>query len=325
MADSRLVLVTGATGALGPSIVHAAIGEGRRVRTLTRRPPDAGVLPSHTDVRIGDVCDERARRTSLEGVDQIIHLAALLHVPERRELRAAHETINASATAALVRDAAAAGVRRIVLFSSIVVYGETGGGTATEATPVAPATAYARSKVHAEEVVLGGGGACVGVVLRLAAAYGPRVKGNYRSLVRRLASGRSLPILPGSNRRTLIFEEDAARAAMLASDHAAAAGQVFNVTDGRVYTVAQITAAICAALGRSGPAFGIPAAAARAALRPLRSLPGPLGAVATLVEKYTEDAAVDGSRIQNELGFTPVVQLEEGWRRTVAAMRQCGF
>jgi UDP-glucose 4-epimerase len=296
------------------------------VRTLSRRAPPPGLFPAVVDAHLGDVRDPVARGRALAGVERVFHLAARLHVVDPgAQARTDYDETNRDATSALACEAARAGVRRIVFFSSIAVYGDTRGGLATEETPATASSGYARSKLEAEAAVLGrtrSDGTPVGVVLRLAAVYGPRVKGNYLSLVRYLASGRPVPILPGSNRRTLVFETDVARAAVLAASHPAAAGRIFNVTDGSIHTVRGIDAAIRAALGRRASRLGVPLPAAQAFVNGTRwALRGPLARVAGAIDKYAEDVAVDGGRIQRELGFTPEIDLEEGWRRTVRHLR----
>jgi UDP-glucose 4-epimerase len=323
--EAPLVLVTGATGAVGPAVVARMLAEGMRVRTLTRHAPAPGVLPPTVEAQAGDIADASARARALHGVDRVLHLAGLLHITNPDGQAAAdYDGPNAAAAGALGRESLAAGVSRFVLFSTIAVYGDTSGAIVTEDTRPAPATPYARSKLGAERAVLDlrRDGAPIGVVLRLAAVYGPRVKGNYRSLVRYLASGRPMPVLPGANRRTLVFDEDVARAAALASSHPAAAGRVYNVTDGAIHTLEQITSAICAALGRRPPAVGLPAGFARAATAIARPvLRGPLARIPERIDKYVEDAAVDGTRLQRELGYAPRVGLRDGWERTVRALQ----
>ena len=317
------MLVTGATGAIGPSVIARALQTGWRVIALARHTPQPGVLPIDVDVLTGDVRDDAVRRRALAGADAVLHLAATLHITDpAKQARTDYDSVNVAATAALARDAIAAGVRRVVMFSTISVYGDTHGTMATEDTPPAPRTRYAQSKLAAEHTVLGARStdrASIGSVLRLAAVYGPRVKGNYRAMLTRLATGGSLPVLPGANRRTLVFVEDVARAAMLAVDDPRAAGRVFNVTDGEPHTLQDIVAAMCEALGRPAPRVGVPARYARALVRAGRPiLRGPLGRVTALVDKYVEDVAVSGSALQRDLGFEPTVSLREGWRRTVA-------
>ena len=101
-------------------------------------------------------------------------------------------------------------------------------------------------------------------MLRLGAVYGAQVKGNYRRLLSALARGRFVPIGSGRNRRTLIYDKDVARAALLAVCHPDAAGRVFNVTDGEVHTMATIVRTLCTALGRRPPCLTLPAGPVRA-------------------------------------------------------------
>ena len=67
-------------------------------------------------------------------------------------------------------------------------------------------------------------------MLRLGAVYGSRIKGNYERLVRSLVRGRFIPVGYGANRRTLVYDKDVARAAVLAAIHDAAAGKIYNVS-----------------------------------------------------------------------------------------------
>ena len=84
------ILVTGATGAVGPGIVQALRDVGHQIRTLSLDPPQQGLLPKDdVEVRIGDVIDPVAVESAVQGVEAIIHLAALLHIvnppPELRD------------------------------------------------------------------------------------------------------------------------------------------------------------------------------------------------------------------------------------------------
>ena len=135
-----------------------------------------------------------------------------------------------------------------------------------------------------------------------------------------------IPIGNGLNRRTLIYDKDVGRAATLAVSHPAAAGRVFNVTDGEFHTLNEIIESICSALGSKPPRFSLPVA-------PVRFVAGMLedGArffgrhspiTRATVDKYTEDIAVSSERIQKELEFMPQYDLETGWRETIQEMRE---
>jgi nucleoside-diphosphate-sugar epimerase len=305
---------------------------GYRVRTLSRDAPRPGWLPDGVDVHTGDVTDRSAVQSALQGVDSVIHMAALLHIVEPPPgLREAYRRINVGGTALVVEEAVRQGTRRIVLSSTIAVYGDAHKQVLTEDVVPNPDTLYAQTKLAAEKIVLeaaGPDGQPLGVALRLSAVYGPRMKGNYRRLVLSLANGRFMPIGDGANRRTLVFDRDVARAAVLALHHPAAAGRAYNVTDGRFHTMREIIQTICNALGRTPPRFSLPVGLARLGAGVLEDAARMAGRQAPVgrasIDKYTEDVAVSGQRIETELGFVPQFDLACGWQETVNEIRQAG-
>lgn len=313
-------LVTGGTGAVGPELVQQLTAQGQDVRVLARHLP-AIPLPKVDYVR-GDICDAEALRLASVGVDTVYHLVAAIHNPNPSKPDEYHR-VNVEGTRLLVNAAVTAGVRRFVCFSTISVYGHSGGQAEwlTEQSPLHPDTWYGETKAHAEQIVLAARG-MESVVLRLAAVYGSRMKGNYASLVRMAQQGLFVPIGPGNNRRTLIATHDAAAGAILAATHPQAVGQIYNLTDGNVHTFAEIVQAVYAAWGRSAPRWHIP-------LRPVRWAAGLSELAFALVgkrspihrgrvDKLIEDMAVDGTKIQRELGFVPqITDLNEGWRKAL--------
>jgi nucleoside-diphosphate-sugar epimerase len=278
-----------------------------------------------------DITDREALISAMDGVNAVVHLAALLHatrppLPSEAEYR----RINVEGAVAVFAAAQSQGVKRVVFTSTIAVYGSARSGAVDEETAAAPDTPYSRSKYEAETELR----RCAersrspdAVVLRLAAVYGPGIKGNYDRLVRTIARRRFVPVGTGTNRRTLVYEDDAARAVVVAASHPAAGGRTFNVVGG-VHTVAEITGAIAAALGRRPPLFSVPLPAARLAVSAIESLGAAAGyrspVTRAALDKYTEDLAVRGERIRHDLGFAPQVALLEGWRRTIASMREQG-
>jgi nucleoside-diphosphate-sugar epimerase len=327
----HVVLITGATGALGPAVIRAFLSAGWDVRTLSRRAPAADARTATVPHVSAEVTDQQALERAMHGVDVVVHMAALLHVvdpPQRLEDE--YQRVNVQGTATVMAAARACSVRRVVALSSICVYGAQA-GLLDENTVPAPDTMYAVSKLRAEHEMLSARtatGEPLAVVLRLAAVYGPGIKGNYRRLVEDLARGRFVPVGKGSNRRTLVFEEDVARAILLASTHPAAPGQIFNVTDGALHTVTDITAAIAVALGRRPPRLSIPLPLARAGISSVEALARLFGTTSFVtraaLEKYTEDVAVSGERIKKSLGFEPQWTLADGWQATIARMKDEG-
>ena len=74
------MLITGATGALGPSVAWALCREGFDLRILALDKPEEGILPDKIDIRIGDVTDKKVVNEALIGVNSVIYIAALLHI-----------------------------------------------------------------------------------------------------------------------------------------------------------------------------------------------------------------------------------------------------
>lgn len=327
-----LILVTGGTGAVGPRVVQALHAAGYCVRILALDDPEKGLLPEGIEIRVGDVTDSATVKSAMEGIELVVHLAALLHIMNPpAALRKKYQDINVGGTDMVVETAVRLGVKRVVLFSTIAVYGEAAGRIITEESAPSPDTFYAQTKLRAEKIVLDSkrrDGQSLGTVLRLAAVYGSRIKGNYERLTHALARHRFIPVGNGLNRRTLVYDKDVGRAAVLAVSHPAAAGRVFNVTDAQFHTLNEIIESICFALGRKPPRLSLPSGIVRSGASALEGgfrllgLKAPV--TAEMVDKCTEDIAVDGRLIQTELGFVPKYDLQAGWDETIREMRRIG-
>ncbi len=319
---SKLALVTGASGTVGPALVRNLLKKGYRVRVLLRSTPEAGLLPDDIETATGDITDPASLQRAVEGVDAVFHLAAKLHINDPNpELAAEYQRVNVQGTQHLVKAATGAGVRRFIHFSTINVYGPGGAGiTYSEASPAEPDTLYGRTKVESENVALEGHPGAT--VLRLAAVYGPRMRGNYPLLLKALGKGVSVMVGDGTNRRTLVHVEDVARAAVLAAEREEAVGKVYNVTDGQIHTFDELARAMQYALGRKERMMYLPAAPFRGVLGLADRVTGVVGVRlpigANMIDKLTEDMAVEGALLQQELDFRPRYSLREGWSAVVA-------
>jgi|HubBroStandDraft_4_1064222.scaffolds.fasta_scaffold36193_3 dTDP-L-rhamnose 4-epimerase len=124
------VLVTGGAGFIGRQVVRVLAGAGHEVKVLDvllpeahpgRRPP---AMPDGVEFIHGDVRDGQAVAAALRGVDLVSHQAAV--VGRGREIldAAHHVSCNDLGTATLLAAMAEAGMRRLVLASSVAVYGD---------------------------------------------------------------------------------------------------------------------------------------------------------------------------------------------------------
>lgn len=326
MSAGETALVTGATGAIGPGLVSALIRRGYRVRVLVRGP-DTGSFGSVVEVFRGRLDDLEVLRNATRGAGVVFHLAAKLHIVNpTADQREDYWRVNVEGTRALVDAAARSGIRRLIYFSTIAVYGKCRTGLVLdEDSPIAPDNWYSETKAEGEQIARA---EVPSVILRLAAVYGPGMKGNYPRLVRALDRGYFVPIGNGTNCRTLVHEEDVVDAAVVAAEHPSAAGRVYNVTDGQVHSLAAVIAAVCSALGRRPRKAYVPASLAYAMAAIVEDVWGlsggrvPIGRAT--IAKLLEDVSVLGDRIQQELAFSPRMDLQGGWNATIAQLRRGG-
>ncbi|MET8982791.1 NAD-dependent epimerase/dehydratase family protein [Streptomyces sp. NPDC004539] len=123
-----LILVTGGAGFIGSHIVTALTGAGHEVRVLDALLPAAHrskpPIPGGVDWRHADVRDGAAVADALRGVDAVCHQAAMVGLGKDFADAPDYVSCNDLGTAVLLSGMAGAGVRRLVLASSMVVYGE---------------------------------------------------------------------------------------------------------------------------------------------------------------------------------------------------------
>lgn len=319
----RVALVTGAGGAIGTTLVQRLLQHGYAVRALVRASTPSAEMLLGAEVVRGDINDCQLIRQAVVGAEAVFHLAAKLHINNPSlGLKEEYFRVNVEGTRCLAGAARDAGVKRFVFFSSISVYGDSRTGqTLDEESPLRPDSWYAESKIEAEKVVLG---ELPATVLRVAAVYGPRMKGNYPRLVRALRRRRLALVGDGRNRRTLVHEYDVCDAAIAAAERDITAGQIYNVTDGQVHTMREIIEAIAAALEQRPPKLHLP-------VRPVRIVAGLLEdglrrvgkkspVERSTIDKLIEDIAVSGDKIKRQLGFEPQFNLRAGWRQTIEQM-----
>jgi len=111
-----LVLVTGATGYVGRRLLPHLVEAGVRVRALAR-DPGAAEWPDGVEAVRGDITEPDSLPPALEGVDVVVHLAAV--TADRKPPPGGYDAVNADGTAALATAAAAASVRGFVLMGGI--------------------------------------------------------------------------------------------------------------------------------------------------------------------------------------------------------------
>jgi len=312
------VLVTGATGFVGPFVGAALRARGHRVRAALRRPTPTPGGADEAAV-VGEIGPHTDWAGALEGVEAVVHLAARVHVMRERatDPLAAFRQVNALGTEALARQAAVQGVRRLVLVSTIKVNGEATGDTPfREDDPPAPADPYGVSKWEAEQALWR---VCAetrleGAVVRPPLVYGPGVGGNLRRLLRALAGGWPLPFGAIDNQRSLLGAWNLADLLALALAHPAAAGETFLAADGEDLSTPEILRRLGQALGRPARLVRVPP--------PILRLGGRLVGRGEELDRLCGSLRVDAGKASRMLGWTPPVSVDEGLARTARWYRE---
>lgn len=234
-----LILVTGGAGYVGSVLVPMLLDAGHRVRVLDRLDAGGqGLLACcgarGFDFRRGDVCDEEVVEQALDGVDAVVHLAAIVGYPACLRDPGGAQRVNVGSTRLLLK--ARQPHQRIVLASTGSVYGTAESIGCTELTRPQPVSLYATSKLRAELLTLEAGNA---TVLRFATAFGvsPRMRFDLlvNDFVRQAIRYRTVTVYEHAFRRTFVHVRDIARSIVFALDHGdRATGEVFNVGDERM-------------------------------------------------------------------------------------------
>ena len=320
------ILVTGATGFVGSSVVNKLTHFPEYNILMSVRRETNCSFSSIIPVQIGDQTPNTNWSIALQDVNIVIHLAARVHVMEdkSKDPLAAFREVNTLGTERLAREAAKAGVRRFVYLSSIKVNGEeTGLGLGdlglskrnagvnfSENNIVNPQDPYAVSKWEAEHVLhsISKETGMEVVIIRPPLVYGPGVKANFLSMVRWLHRGLPLPLGSINNKRSLVALDNLVDLIMTCIDHPSAANQTFLAGDGEDISTTDL-------LRRMGKALGKPA---RLLPVPEWLLKGGLTAIGkgAIAQRLCDSLQVDISKARNVLGWNPPLSVDEGLKKT---------
>lgn len=129
---AKKILITGGAGFIGSHVADELLRQGYDVRALDclspqvhgagRRRPD--YLDRDVDLRVGDICDPGAVRRALAGVDAVFHFAASVGVGQSMYAIADYTRVNNQGTAVLLEALIECPVERLVVASSMSIYGE---------------------------------------------------------------------------------------------------------------------------------------------------------------------------------------------------------
>jgi uncharacterized protein YbjT (DUF2867 family) len=291
------VLVTGATGFIGPNVAHALRAREEPVRALVRRPERATQLVAWgVELAPGDVTDPLSLAAAVEGVDTVVHLVAII-----RGSRDDFERVMAQGTRDLVAAARAAGVRRFVLASALGLDEST-----KDSVP------YYRAKWEMERAVRESG--LEYTIFRPSFVFG-RDGGVLPTFVRLARYAPVTPIVgPGTQRLQPIWVDDVAEYYTRAVSEPGAANRTFEIGGPDAVTWDDFWERLKRVLGAHRPSVHVPFAAMRLQAALTERLPGaPVTRDQLTMLALGDNVVTDASAVHTfEI---PLVPLDEQLRR----------
>jgi len=306
-------LVTGGAGFIGSHIVDVLLERGERVRVLdnfaTGKRENLAQCRDRIELIEGDIRDLEFCRKACDGVDFVLHQAALGSVPRSLADPLTSHEVNVTGTVKMLLAARDAGVKRFVYAASSSTYGDHPGLPKVEERIGQPLSPYAVTK-YADELYARVFGRCYGletVGLRYFNVFGPRQDpfSQYAAVIPLFVSALlrgEAPTIHGDGEQTrdFTFVANAVAANLLACTAPEdAVGEVFNVACNERTSLNRLYARLQDLLGTDVPARHGP------------PRPGDV-----------RDSLADIGKARRLLGYGGEIKLDEGLKRSIAWYRE---
>lgn len=318
------VFVTGGSGFIGGHLIEALVKKGHEVRALARSGKSADAVRGYgAEPARGEL--GALSPTTLSGIDAIIHCAAFA---EEWGTRAQFWDANVEGTANALEAARKAGVKRFVHVGTEAALFD--GHDLIDVDETAPYPAhqrylYSETKAEAEKRVLAAASKDFEALsIRPRFVWGPRDTSVLPAVIRMAKAGSFAWIDGGRARTSTTHVANVVEALVLALDHGTS-GRAYFVADDGERTIRSFLTALA---GTQGVALGdrsIPKGVARPLARLVEGAYRLVGAKKTppmtrfAIDMMSASVTVRTDRARAELGYAPVIDVEEGIRRMTAS------
>jgi nucleoside-diphosphate-sugar epimerase len=302
-------LITGIAGFIGSNLAHTLVGLGHEVRGIDNfshgRRENLQGIENKIDLREEDITDTRAIRSACEGVEYVLHQAALASVPRSLADPLGSNHANVVGTMRVFEASREAGVKRVVYASSSSVYGNSPTLPKREEMAARPISPYAVSK-YACELYAQSYSTLLEletVGLRYFNVFGPRQHptSQYAAVIPKFILAMTIGERPtifgdGKQSRDFTYIDNVVSANLLAASAPAdkVSGKSFNIACGKSLPLIEVYGLLQTLTGfEKAPIFATPRAG------------------------DVKDSLADINCAQEAMGYKPSVELKEGLRRTV--------
>ncbi len=329
-------LITGATGFIGPHLLHYLLEAGHSCRCLVRENSDTRELTrdkingEDIDIVTGDITQPDTLSGIADDIDCVLHMATLGHMSNFTVTEEMFEAINIQGTVNIMNEALRSGVKRIVHCSSVAAMGICSDVPATEESVCNPHHAYGRSKFLAEDQVkkMVKEQNLPASIVRFSMVYGP---GDHRDMLKlvKYAKKGIFPKIGSKPKLTpLIHVKDAIEGLLCASEKGRA-GEIYLITNEQSEKFDELRKMILKILGIYRIPLYIPEWAALLLAGILEFFFTCMGKTPPVAKKNIESTLADRifsiEKAQKELGFSPIIPVEEGLKETIWWYKEKGW
>ncbi len=303
-----MYLVTGGAGFIGCNVVRKLVQGGKKVRILDNFSSGhrRNIIDFLDDIELieGDIRSYHIVKQAMIGIDTVFHLGALPSVPRSIADPLTTNEVNVQGTLNILHAAVDEKVKRVIFASSSSIYGDLKERKKSENLHIRPLSPYAVSKLAGEKYmqvfhrIYGLETVC----LRYFNVFGPYQDPNsqYSAVIPLFIKAAGNQIAPeiygdGEQSRDFTFVENIVHANLLAGEKEKVEGKVFNIACGGSISVNHLAMRVCELVGKKD-------------LKPVY-LPRRQGDI--------KHSLADISAARELLGYEPIVEFDEGLKRTV--------
>ncbi|MEM4554335.1 MAG: NAD(P)-dependent oxidoreductase [Candidatus Anstonellaceae archaeon] len=294
------VLLVGASGRLGRAISKELAKQGYKVRQVVRK------YKSSTDVIVCDLSKSQLPPSAFSGIDFVVFAAGLTGSHPYEKLRQANVL-----TIKNLLSSCPPSIKKVVVASSISVYGMHEGKLIDESFPLLPMTDYGKSKLEGEQVAREFCQKLPIVFLRIGMIYGPGFEEGYFKVLELLSKGKMPLVGSANNRIPLVHISDVVSAFLCAIKSKTPRCATYNIVGKEQLTQKELLCMASSKLGAPQPQIHIPVFLLSLLVRVWGLVGRPPFDVEN-IHQLSSDRAFSTAKAKQELGWQPKVSIKQG-------------